>query len=154
VCLHNFVHSEERISLRNSADGRFQNNSSLLVSCRVREHAVNQERFGMQEDNYASNCQLQLNLLVHEICVPRSNEFLRLCDSFIKNSSNLCLAFIGLHYRLNYWVFGLFPLSGILGSRKHDVSLTGRVSVFRWGRNTLTQLDFFERANLNYSSSE
>jgi hypothetical protein len=25
----------------------------------------------------------------------------------------------------NYWVFGLFPSSGILGTRKHDVSETG-----------------------------
>jgi hypothetical protein len=31
----------------------------------------------------------------------------------------------------NYLVFGLFPLSGILGSRKHDVSETGSVSVLR-----------------------
>jgi hypothetical protein len=30
-----------------------------------------------------------------------------------------------------YWVFGLFPLSGILGNRKHNVSKTGSVSVFR-----------------------
>jgi hypothetical protein len=25
----------------------------------------------------------------------------------------------------NYWVFGLFPSSGILETRKHDVSETG-----------------------------
>jgi hypothetical protein len=31
----------------------------------------------------------------------------------------------------NYWVFGLSPLSGILGTRKHDVSETGSVSVLR-----------------------
>jgi hypothetical protein len=31
----------------------------------------------------------------------------------------------------NYWVFGLFPSSGILGTRKHDVSETGSVSVLR-----------------------
>jgi hypothetical protein len=29
----------------------------------------------------------------------------------------------------NYWVFGLFPSSGILENRKHDVSGTGSVSV-------------------------
>jgi hypothetical protein len=29
----------------------------------------------------------------------------------------------------NYWVFGLFPSSGILGTRKYDVSVTGSVSV-------------------------
>jgi hypothetical protein len=28
----------------------------------------------------------------------------------------------------NYWGFGLFPMSGILGTRKHDVSETGSVS--------------------------
>jgi hypothetical protein len=26
----------------------------------------------------------------------------------------------------NYWVFGLFPSSGILENRKHDVSETGK----------------------------
>jgi hypothetical protein len=31
----------------------------------------------------------------------------------------------------NYWVFGLFPSSGILETRKHDVSGTGSVSAFR-----------------------
>jgi hypothetical protein len=31
----------------------------------------------------------------------------------------------------NYWVFELFPLSGILETRKHDVSETGSVSVLR-----------------------
>jgi hypothetical protein len=33
----------------------------------------------------------------------------------------------------NYWVFGIFPSSGILGTRKHDVSKTGSVSVLRYG---------------------
>jgi hypothetical protein len=28
----------------------------------------------------------------------------------------------------NYWGFGLFPSSGILGTRKHDVLETGSVS--------------------------
>jgi hypothetical protein len=31
----------------------------------------------------------------------------------------------------NYWVFGLFPSSGILGNRGHNVSEIGSVSVFR-----------------------
>jgi hypothetical protein len=31
----------------------------------------------------------------------------------------------------NYWVFGLFPSSGILENRKHDFSETGSVSVLR-----------------------
>jgi hypothetical protein len=31
----------------------------------------------------------------------------------------------------NYWGFGLFPSSGILRNRKHDVSETGSVSVLR-----------------------
>jgi hypothetical protein len=30
-----------------------------------------------------------------------------------------------------YWVFGLFPLSSILETRKHNVSETGSVSVLR-----------------------
>jgi hypothetical protein len=31
----------------------------------------------------------------------------------------------------NYWVFGLCPSSGILETRKHNVSETGSVSVLR-----------------------
>jgi hypothetical protein len=31
----------------------------------------------------------------------------------------------------NYWVSGLFPSSGILETKKHDVSETGSVSVLR-----------------------
>jgi hypothetical protein len=31
----------------------------------------------------------------------------------------------------NYWLFGLCPSSGILESRKHNVSETGSVSVLR-----------------------
>jgi hypothetical protein len=32
----------------------------------------------------------------------------------------------------NYWVFGLFvPLSGIIGTRKHEASENGSVSVLR-----------------------
>jgi hypothetical protein len=33
----------------------------------------------------------------------------------------------------NYWVFGLFPSSGILGTTKYDVSETGSVSILRCG---------------------
>jgi hypothetical protein len=36
-----------------------------------------------------------------------------------------------VHHAQNYWVFGLFPSSGILGTRKHDVSETGSVPVLR-----------------------
>jgi hypothetical protein len=37
----------------------------------------------------------------------------------------------------NYWVFGLCPSSGIVETRKHNVSETGSVSVLRWeGINT------------------
>jgi hypothetical protein len=31
----------------------------------------------------------------------------------------------------NYWVSGLFPPSGILETRKHDISETGSVLVLR-----------------------
>jgi hypothetical protein len=31
----------------------------------------------------------------------------------------------------NYWIFGLFPSSGILETRKHDVLVTGFVAVLR-----------------------
>jgi hypothetical protein len=51
----------------------------------------------------------------------------------------------------NYWIFGLFPSSGILENRKHDVSETGSVSILRSrGETTPTQLDPLERANLNH----
>jgi hypothetical protein len=50
----------------------------------------------------------------------------------------------------NYRVFGLFPSSGILGTRKHDVSETGSVSVLRCGRKTPTQMGPLDRANFNH----
>jgi hypothetical protein len=51
----------------------------------------------------------------------------------------------------NYWGFGRFQTSGILETRKYDVSETGSVSVLRWGRGkTPTQLGPLERANLNH----
>jgi hypothetical protein len=52
-----------------------------------------------------------------------------------------------------YWFFWTFPSSGILETRKHEVSETGSVSVLRWeGEKTPTQLGPLERANLNHSS--
>jgi hypothetical protein len=51
----------------------------------------------------------------------------------------------------NYWGFGLFPSIGILGTRKHDVSETGSLSVLRYGRGkTPTHLGPLDRANLNH----
>jgi hypothetical protein len=44
-----------------------------------------------------------------------------------------------------YSVFGLFPSSGILGARKHDVSETGSVSVLRCAGKTPAQLGLLER---------
>jgi hypothetical protein len=35
------------------------------------------------------------------------------------------------YHTQSYWVFGLFQSSGILGTRKHDVSDTESVSVLR-----------------------
>jgi hypothetical protein len=37
------------------------------------------------------------------------------------------------------WVFGPFPLSGILETRKHDVSESSSLSVLRWGGKSLDQ---------------
>jgi hypothetical protein len=51
----------------------------------------------------------------------------------------------------NYWVFGLFPSSGILGNRGYDISETGSVSVFGREKKTPTQLGPLERANLSHS---
>jgi hypothetical protein len=39
----------------------------------------------------------------------------------------------------NYWVFGLFPLSGVLENRKHGISETGCVSILNRGGKTPTQ---------------
>jgi hypothetical protein len=50
----------------------------------------------------------------------------------------------------NYWVFGLFPLSGILENRKHDILETGSVSILRRGGKTPTQLGPLERATLSH----
>jgi hypothetical protein len=51
----------------------------------------------------------------------------------------------------NYWVFGLFPSSDILVTRKHNVSETGSVSVLRWrGEKIPIHLGPLEWANLNH----
>jgi hypothetical protein len=46
----------------------------------------------------------------------------------------------------NYWVSGLCPSSGIVETRKHNVSETGSVSVLRWGEAP-SLLGPLERAN-------
>jgi hypothetical protein len=54
----------------------------------------------------------------------------------------------------NYWVFLTFLSSGILETRKRDVSETGSVSVLKRkgvGEKTPTPLGPLERANLNQS---
>jgi hypothetical protein len=50
----------------------------------------------------------------------------------------------------NYWVFRLFPSSGVLDNRKHDVSEIGSVSVLGYGGKTPTLLGLLERANLDH----
>jgi hypothetical protein len=45
-----------------------------------------------------------------------------------------------VYHNQNYWVFGLAPLSGSLGTRKREVSETGSVSVLRCRGKTHTQL--------------
>jgi hypothetical protein len=49
----------------------------------------------------------------------------------------------------NYWVFGLCPLSGILKTRKNNISETLSVLSSDEGE-TPTVLDPLERANLNH----
>jgi hypothetical protein len=49
----------------------------------------------------------------------------------------------------NYWVFGRFTSSGILGNRKDDVSETGYVSVLRCAGKIPTQLGPLDRGNLS-----
>jgi hypothetical protein len=53
-----------------------------------------------------------------------------------------------VHTSQNYWGFGLFPSSGILKNRTHDVSETGFVCPQVRGEDT-SQLGPLERANLN-----
>jgi hypothetical protein len=53
----------------------------------------------------------------------------------------------------NYWVFGLFPSSGILETTKHNVSETGSVSVLRCGWKTSSQVGPLGRVNLNHRTT-
>jgi hypothetical protein len=46
---------------------------------------------------------------------------------------------------LEFWT-----LSGVLETRKHNVSETGSVSILRWEEKTPTQLGPLERPNLNH----
>jgi hypothetical protein len=59
------------------------------------------------------------------------------------------MAFASTVILQNYWVFELFPSSGILETRKHDASETLSVSVLRRVGKTPTQLGSLERANLD-----
>jgi hypothetical protein len=54
----------------------------------------------------------------------------------------------------NYRGFGPFASSGILETRKHDVSKTGYISVLIVGGKTPTQLGPLEGANVNHWTSE
>jgi hypothetical protein len=50
----------------------------------------------------------------------------------------------------NYWSFGLRPSSGILEIRKHNVSVSGSVSVLRCEGSRLLCSGTLEIANLNH----
>jgi hypothetical protein len=50
----------------------------------------------------------------------------------------------------NYWVFGVCPTSGILETRKNNVSETGSISCLKCKGKTPTQLRPLERANINH----
>jgi hypothetical protein len=50
----------------------------------------------------------------------------------------------------NSWVFGRLPSSGTIENRKHNVSETGSVSIFRRGVKTPTRFGPLERADLNH----
>jgi hypothetical protein len=69
----------------------------------------------------------------------------------LSKSDNLYLASEKLFYDQNYWVFGLFPSSDILGTRKH-VSETGSVCVLRCGGKTPTQLGPLVQSVIEVSS--
>jgi hypothetical protein len=58
-----------------------------------------------------------------------------------------------VYHTQNYWVFELFSSSGILETRKHNVSETGSVSVLRCGGKTPTQLGPLDRAPVTEVSS-
>jgi hypothetical protein len=57
---------------------------------------------------------------------------------------------ISTYYSQNYWISGLCPSSGILKTKKHNVSETGSVSVLRGEGKTPTLLGPIERTNLNH----
>jgi hypothetical protein len=61
------------------------------------------------------------SVLLHE----RHSAEVSLLEWFIRGLSNPAKY---LYFTQNYWVFGLFPSSAILGTRKHDVSKTDPVS--------------------------
>jgi hypothetical protein len=54
-----------------------------------------------------------------------------------------------VHHIQNYRVFALFPSSGILGTREHDVSETGSVSVLRCGGEDIYSVGSITQSYLN-----
>jgi hypothetical protein len=77
------------------------------------------------------------------------------CETSVVQLGVVCVSLIGAGesgiYTQDYWVFLTFPSSGILETRKHDVSETGcfRPQV-KGGNKTPTQLGPLETAILNH----
>jgi hypothetical protein len=65
---------------------------------------------------------LSVTSVFREVCSYESYFILEMLESLQRN-----------RMAQNYWVYGLFPSSSILGNRKHDVSENGSVSVLRCG---------------------
>jgi hypothetical protein len=57
-----------------------------------------------------------------------------------------------VHNAYNLWACGLCPYSGILNNKK-NVSKTGPVSAFRWGKGKPTLLGPLEIINLKHCTS-
>jgi hypothetical protein len=64
----------------------------------------------------------------------------------MKTEKNLRLLLGKCQITQNYWVFGLFPSSVILGIIKHDGSETGYVSALRYGGEDIYSVGSFRQS--------
>jgi hypothetical protein len=122
--------------------------------------------------------------MVHDVAVYSTISFVKDTFCLVKLRTNVKYRveenkddnYKNMWFPQNYWVFGLRPASGILETRKHNVSETGSVSILRWGgrrhllywvpKKELTSINGpvrweiptllcpLERANLNQWTSE
>lgn len=75
-----------------------------------------------------------LLIIFHNLLLKIGNNVwvLGLCRSWLLSFLCTRVSFLSSLLMQSYWSSGLYPSSGILNNRQHNVSKTGSTSIFRW----------------------